>query len=123
MVSVQACHSLMFTTCRYASRTSSISSTSYTSCYIAPSTILFFFFLMTRHPPRSPLFPYPPLFRSGKIAPPSTLFDLRTQRIVGLATETGSPLPHPAIRAGSLKFPAVLGAAGLSEVASGDLLI
>src|SRR5256885_13521722 len=24
----------------------------------------FFFFLMIRHPPRSPLFPYPPLFRS-----------------------------------------------------------
>src|SRR2546423_14452981 len=26
--------------------------------------IVFFFFLMIRRPPRSPLFPYPPLFRS-----------------------------------------------------------
>src|ERR1041385_4787205 len=59
----------------------------------------------------------------GKIVPPSTLFELRTQRIVGLATETGSPLSHTAIMARSLEIPAVLGAAGLSEVASGDLLI
>jgi phosphotransferase system enzyme I (PtsI) len=59
----------------------------------------------------------------GKIVPPSTLFELRTQRIVGLATETGSPLSHTAIMARSLEIPAVLGASGLSEVASGDILI
>src|SRR2546423_1764250 len=59
----------------------------------------------------------------GKIVPPSTLFEMRTQRIVGLATETGSPLSPTAIMARSLEIPAVLGAAGLSEVASGDLLI
>src|ERR1041384_6680529 len=59
----------------------------------------------------------------GKIVPPSTLFELRTQRIVGLATETGSPLSHTAIMARSLEIPAVLGAAELSEVASGDLLV
>jgi phosphotransferase system enzyme I (PtsI) len=59
----------------------------------------------------------------GKIVPPSTLFELRTQRIVGLATETGTPLSHTAIMARSLEIPAVLGAAGLSEVASGDILI
>jgi phosphotransferase system enzyme I (PtsI) len=59
----------------------------------------------------------------GKIVPPSTLFELRTQRIVGLATETGSPLSHTAIMARSLEIPAVLGAAALSDVTSGDLLI
>ena len=59
----------------------------------------------------------------GKIVPPSTLFEMRTQRIVGLATETGSPLSHTAIMARSLEIPAVLGASELSEVSSGDLLI
>jgi len=59
----------------------------------------------------------------GKLVPPSTLFELRTQRIVGLATETGSPLSHTAIMARSLEIPAVVGAAELSEVSSGDLLI
>src|SRR2546425_2749101 len=59
----------------------------------------------------------------GKLVPPSTLFELRTQRIVGLATETGSPLSHTAIMARSLEIPAVLGAAALSDVTSGDLLI
>src|SRR5207244_725512 len=59
----------------------------------------------------------------GKIVPPSTLFELRTQRIVGLATETGSPLSHTAIIARSLEIPAVMGATELSEVSSGDLLI
>src|SRR5947207_255081 len=59
----------------------------------------------------------------GKLVPPSTLFELRTQRIVGLATETGSPLSHTAIMARSLEIPAVVGAPELSEVASGDLLI
>src|SRR3989441_2266912 len=59
----------------------------------------------------------------GKAVPPSTLFELRTQRIVGLATETGSPLSHTAIMARSLEIPAVLGAAALSDVTSGDLLI
>src|SRR5688572_3762981 len=59
----------------------------------------------------------------GKVVPPSTLFELRSQRIVGLATETGSPLSHTAIMARSLEIPAVMGAAGLAEVSSGDLLI
>jgi len=59
----------------------------------------------------------------GKLVPPSTLFELRTQRIVGLATETGSPLSHTAIMARSLEIPAVVGAPELSEVSSGDLLI
>src|SRR2546430_15108996 len=36
--------------------------------------IFFFFFLMIRRPPRSTLFPYTPLFRSGRegVAPPRT---------------------------------------------------
>src|SRR3989475_10583862 len=59
----------------------------------------------------------------GKIVPPSTLFELRTQRIVGLATETGSPLSHTAIMARSLEIPAVMGAPALSDVSSGDLLV
>jgi len=59
----------------------------------------------------------------GKLVPPSTLFELRSQRIVGLATETGSPLSHTAIMARSLEIPAIVGAAELAEVASGDLLI
>jgi phosphotransferase system enzyme I (PtsI) len=59
----------------------------------------------------------------GKLVPPSTLFELRSQRIVGLATETGSPLSHTAIMARSLEIPAIVGAPELAEVASGDLLI
>src|SRR5712691_6883471 len=59
----------------------------------------------------------------GKVVPPSTLFELRSRRMVGLATETGSPLSHTAIMARSLEIPAVLGAAALSDVTSGDLLI
>src|SRR5438094_1026582 len=59
----------------------------------------------------------------GKAVPPSTLFELRSQRIVGLATETGSPLSHTAIMARSLEIPAVMGVTALSEVSSGDLLI
>lgn len=59
----------------------------------------------------------------GKAVPPSTLFELRSRRIVGLATETGSPLSHTAIMARSLEIPAVMGAADLSHVSSGDLLI
>ncbi len=59
----------------------------------------------------------------GKVVPPSTLFELRSQRVVGLATETGSPLSHTAIMARSLEIPAVVGAPELAEVSSGDLLI
>src|SRR5215510_3027632 len=59
----------------------------------------------------------------GKLVPPSTLFELRSQRIVGLATETGSPLSHTAIMARSLEIPAIVGASELAEVASKDVLI
>src|SRR5262245_7385190 len=59
----------------------------------------------------------------GKQVPPSTLFELRSHRVVGLATETGSPLSHTAIMARSLEIPAIVGAPELAEVASGDLLI
>jgi phosphoenolpyruvate-protein phosphotransferase (PTS system enzyme I) len=59
----------------------------------------------------------------GKTVPPSTLFELRSQRIVGLVTETGSPLSHTAIMARSLEIPAVMGAAELSGISSGELLI
>src|SRR2546425_13251725 len=33
------------------------------------SSLFFFFFLMIRRPPRSPLFPYTPLFRSDLMRP------------------------------------------------------
>src|SRR2546427_11137480 len=52
----------------------------------------------------------------GKIVPPSALFELRTQRIVGLATETGSPLSHTAIMARTLEITAGMGAPALSYV-------
>jgi phosphoenolpyruvate-protein phosphotransferase (PTS system enzyme I) len=48
---------------------------------------------------------------------------MRSQRVVGLATETGSPLSHTAIMARSLEIPAVVGAPDLADVSSGDLLI
>ena len=59
----------------------------------------------------------------GRAVPPSTLFELRSHRIVGLATETGSPLSHTAIMARSLEIPAVMGAPELADVSSGDLVI
>jgi len=59
----------------------------------------------------------------GKAVPPSTLFELRSQRIVGLATETGGPLSHTAIMARSLGIPAVMGVAGLADISSGVFLI
>src|SRR2546422_11571296 len=37
--------------------------------FLLSHTILFFFFLLIRPPPNSPLFPYPPLFRSPAIVP------------------------------------------------------
>src|SRR5256885_802644 len=39
-------------------------------CTPYPLCFLFFFFLMIRRPPRSPLFPYPTLSRSGGPGPP-----------------------------------------------------
>ena len=59
----------------------------------------------------------------GKTIPPSTLFELRASRAVGLVTETGSPLSHTAIVARSLGLPAVMGVHDLSGISSGDLLI
>src|SRR5467141_2222761 len=55
----------------------------------------------------------------GKVVPPSTLFELRFQRNVAAATETGSPLSHTAIMARSLEIPAVVGAPDLAEALSG----
>src|SRR4029077_21297260 len=39
---------------------------SLTSSVVVPLSCLFFFFLMIRRPPRSTLFPYTTLFRSGR---------------------------------------------------------
>src|SRR3712207_6910840 len=38
---------------------------------------MFFFFLMIRRPPRSPLFPYPTLFRSSRAASGGTATPIR----------------------------------------------
>jgi phosphotransferase system enzyme I (PtsI) len=59
----------------------------------------------------------------GRAIPPSILFELRSQRIVGLITETGSPLSHTAIMARSLEIPAVMGAGDLSGILPGELVI
>jgi phosphotransferase system enzyme I (PtsI) len=59
----------------------------------------------------------------GRAIPPSILFELRSQRVVGLVTETGSPLSHTAIMARSLEIPAVMGAGDLSGITPGELLI
>jgi len=59
----------------------------------------------------------------GRAIPPSILFELRSQRVVGLVTETGSPLSHTAIMARSLEIPAVMGAEDLSQIAPGEPLI
>src|SRR2546421_7801502 len=44
------------------------------------SSFFFFFFLMIRRPPRSPLFPYPPLFRSAYARSPAGVRAARTLR-------------------------------------------
>ena len=59
----------------------------------------------------------------GKTIRPSTLFELRLQRVTGLVTETGTPLSQTAIMARSLEIPAVMGTLDLSSIAPGDLLI
>jgi phosphotransferase system enzyme I (PtsI) len=59
----------------------------------------------------------------GRVIPPSTLFELRSQRVVGLVTETGSPLSHTAIMARSLEIPAVMGSEDLSGIEPGEFLI
>src|ERR1039457_7377627 len=44
---------------------------------LAPRRLFFFFFfLMIRRPPRSTLFPYPTLFRSGRTVPNAHLLDV-----------------------------------------------
>src|SRR3712207_7684215 len=42
---------------------------------------IFFFFLMIRRPPRSTLFPYTTLFRSGRIEPGRRGWSLRARRV------------------------------------------
>jgi phosphoenolpyruvate-protein phosphotransferase (PTS system enzyme I) len=59
----------------------------------------------------------------GRAIPPSILFELRSNRLVGLVTETGSPLSHTAIMARSLEIPAVMGTQDLSGISPGQLLI
>src|SRR6185503_7359533 len=59
----------------------------------------------------------------GKTISPSTLFELRANRVAGIVTESGSPLSHTAIVARSLNLPAVMGIHDMSGIAPGDLLI
>jgi phosphotransferase system enzyme I (PtsI) len=74
----------------------------------------------------------PPTFRSlryhsilvGKTVLPSTLLELKSPRLVGVVTETGSPLSHTAIIARSMEVPVVMGVADvLPGLMSGELII
>jgi len=74
----------------------------------------------------------PPTFRSlryhsilvGKTILPSTLLELKSPRLVGVVTETGSPLSHTAIIARSMDVPAVMGVADvLPGLISGELIV
>src|SRR5256885_8734147 len=65
---------------------------------LRPFQILFFFFLMIRRPPRSTLFPYTTLFRSGDIA-------LHVCQCAGVKRVlTRSIRPHWSLRLWSLFF-------------------
>ena len=74
----------------------------------------------------------PPTLRSlryntilvGKTIPPSILIELKSSRLAGLVTESGSPLSHTAIIARSMSLPAVVGVADvLPGLISGELII
>src|SRR5712675_3528283 len=54
--------------------------------------VFFFFFLMIRRPPRSTLFPYTTLFRSGEAVPPA---DSSVGLPIGGRLVEVNPLPHP----------------------------
>lgn len=69
-----------------------------------------------------PALPYDAIL-VGKTISPSTLFELRANRVAGIVTETGSPLSHTAIVARSLGLPAVMGVHDLSGITPGDLLV
>src|SRR2546430_11845862 len=58
--------------------------------------LCFFFFLMIRRPPRSTLFPYTTLFRSGRSAPQWVDFDFYGHQIVA---HLCAPTPGPALNA------------------------
>src|SRR6266850_5780054 len=63
--------------------------------------LFFFFFLMIRRPPRSTLFPYTTLFRSGR--GPRPLF--RRNAIIRSATRAGSPPPRSEEHTSELQSP------------------
>lgn len=74
----------------------------------------------------------PPTFRSlryhtilvGRTILPSTLLELKSPRLVGLVSETGSPLSHTAIMARSMDVPAVTGVVDvLPGLISGELIV
>jgi phosphotransferase system enzyme I (PtsI) len=78
--------------------------------------------LRSKAPSTIPPLPYDAVL-VGKSIPPSTLFEMRSTRVAGIVTETGSPLSHTAIVARSLGLPAVMGVHDLSGISSGDKLI
>src|SRR2546426_12540495 len=65
-------------------------------CLLLSFLLFFFFFLMIRRPPRSPLFPYTPLFRSYTAMP--------------RARPAGGAVPQPALLAARLSAPRWRGA-------------
>src|SRR2546430_9779368 len=54
-----------------------------------PQIVYLFFFLMIRHPPRSPLFPYTPLFRSNRAHVRASIEDSRRQCPLSLREPLG----------------------------------
>src|SRR2546430_4019927 len=72
--------------------------------------ILFFFFLMIRRPPRSTLFPYTTLFRSGQpagssVSDPEANRVERNQFIQAVSVEVGHPRRNAGIAPGELFRP------------------
>src|SRR5256885_16751812 len=64
---------------------------------------LFFFFLMIRRPPRSTLFPYTTLFRSGLLLPADAVGDADLARLNKAAVGEGITLVEIARTAASLE--------------------
>src|SRR2546426_3300272 len=86
----------------------------------ADHEFLFFFFLMIRHPPRSPLFPYTTLFRSldGTLIAPKRA---RALSVTAALAERGRPpLPHEQIFGYVGEGAPMLLQRAMGEGASGD---
>src|SRR3712207_8277431 len=68
-------------------------------------TCFFFFFLMIRRPPRSTLFPYTTLFRSGRPVHAVCEADLGRRHAVGRARDAHHPVVELGVVAERAQFP------------------